>query len=206
MTPPTSSFNLSRLTSVVACFSLAAGTTLCGCSTRHSNSPYTARESDRPRDSRRADQCNSRAVDLMDSNPEQAEALLREALAADLYHGPAHNNLGVLLLAKGEFYGAAGEFEWGRKLLPGSPDPRINLALTLERAGHTDEALLEYRNALEVRPGHIPATQGLARLEVTSGRRSDDTQQRLKTIALEGETHEWREWAQGELSKPRVTK
>ena len=181
------------------CFAVCC--TLPACAARDSTSPYTAREADRPRDSRRADQCNSRAVDLMDSDPAQAEKLLREALAADLYHGPAHNNLGVLLLAKGEFYEAAGEFEWGRKLLPGSPDPRINLALTLERAGHTDEALLEYRNALEVRPGHIPATQALARLEVTSGKRSDETLQRLKVVALEGETPEWREWAQGELSK-----
>ena len=32
------------------------------------------------------------------SDPAKAESLLREALGYDLYHGAAHNNLGVLLL------------------------------------------------------------------------------------------------------------
>ncbi len=183
---------------LVAGVALAAG----GCASARSKGPYTA-ASDVPRDPRRADQLNSRAANVMDSDPVHAEDLLREALAADLYNGSAHNNLGVLFLAKGDLYGAASEFEWARKLLPGSPDPRVNLALTLETAGRTDDALAEYRQALEVRPGNIPAVQALTRLEVTSNRRSEKTPARLRTIALEGETPQWRDWAQFELSKAR---
>lgn len=52
-----------------------------------------------------------------------------------MFNGPAHNNLGVLFLERGQLCKAANEFEWTRKLLPGHPDPRVNLALTLERAG-----------------------------------------------------------------------
>jgi len=33
---------------------------------------------------------------LIDSDPAKAAELLREALTADLFFGPAHNNLGVL--------------------------------------------------------------------------------------------------------------
>jgi Tfp pilus assembly protein PilF len=173
---------------------------LIACSAQRSTSPYTA-ASDSPRDPRMADLCNSRAADLMDTDPQQAENLLRDALAADLFHGPAHNNLGVLLLHKGDLYGAATEFEWARKLLPGSPDPRLNLALTLETAGRTDDALAEYRHALGVRPGHLPTAQALTRLEVTSNQRCEDTTERLRAIALDGYSTQWRNWAMLELAK-----
>ena len=65
------------------------------------------------------------AAEIIGSDPEGAEKLLREALTSDLFFGPAHNNLGVLHLKRGELYEAASEFEWARKLMPGHPDPRI---------------------------------------------------------------------------------
>lgn len=40
----------------------------------------------------------------------------------------------------GWLHKAASEFEWARKLMPGYPDPRLNLAMTLEEAGRIDEA------------------------------------------------------------------
>jgi len=46
----------------------------------------------------------------------------------------------------------------------------MNLALTLEQAGQTDQAIATYKTALEVWPGHIATVQALARLEVLSGR------------------------------------
>ena len=49
--------------------------------------------------------------------------------------------IGVIYLDRGEHYEAASELEWARKLLPGHPDPRVNLALLYERAGRTPDAL-----------------------------------------------------------------
>ena len=71
-------------------------------------------------------------------------------------NGPARNNLGVLLLKQGRLYDAASEFEWARKLMPGHPDPRLNLGLTLEQAGRLDGTLDLYATALEVHPDHVP--------------------------------------------------
>src|SRR5690606_18421628 len=99
-----------------------------------------------------AEKLNRRGADLIQSDPAEAEVLLREALTKDLFFGPAHNNLGVVYLAQGKLYEAANEFEWARKLLPGNPDPRINLALCMERAGRTEEARQAYDSALEVAP------------------------------------------------------
>ena len=42
-----------------------------------------------------------------DAAEAQAEEMLREALTVDLYHGPAHNNLGVLFLRQSKLYEAA---------------------------------------------------------------------------------------------------
>ncbi|MBY0263768.1 MAG: tetratricopeptide repeat protein, partial [Phycisphaerales bacterium] len=91
--------------------------------------------------------------------------------------------------------------EWARKLMPGHPDPRVNLALTLERAGRVDDAAEAYGAALEVHPGHMPATQGLARLEVRYGRAGAGSAERLRAIALGGTSAAWREWAQGRMTR-----
>lgn len=167
----------------------------CGSS---SPSPYVNQPPIR-RDTDRAQKLAAEAVDLMEKDPQRAENLLRDALAADLYHGPSHNNLGVLLLERGDLYEAANEFEWARRLMPGHPDPRMNLALTLEKAGRVDEAIAQYRRALEVHPGHRPTVQALTRLEVRAGRVDDQTLARLDTLRLEGEDESWRRWAHGEL-------
>ena len=79
--------------------------------------------------------------------------------------------------------------------MPGHPDPRMNLALTLERAGRTDEAIQTYKTALEVFPGHVPTEQALARIYVRSGAKSEELDGLLAAIALQGDTVAWREWA-----------
>ena len=174
----------------------------CSASPSQSASPYSASDGGR-RDTTAAIRLTAEAADLIDSDPEQAEALLREALAADLFHGPAHNNLGVIHLGRGNLYEAANEFEWARRLMPGHPDPRINLGLALERAGRVDEAITEYRTALEVYPGHLPAMQSLARCQLRNGREDAQTPRLLADIALRG-NEAWRAWAQSWVSTGSV--
>ncbi len=142
------------------CISLVLGAlALSGCTSHRPASPYTV-GSEEARNPSKADQLNQKACDQLGKDPRAAEALLRQALAADLYHGPAHNNLGTLLLQQGKLYEAAGEFEWAKKLLPGHPDPRLNLALTLEKAGRTDDAIANYKG---------PAARGLPRPHPVDG-------------------------------------
>lgn len=169
-----------------------------GCATRPG--PYSP-QSESARDSNKAQALTQKATAIMDKDPAKAESLLREALTADLYHGPAHNDLGVLLLKKSLLFEAAGEFEWARKLMPGHPDPRMNLALTLERAGRVDEALTAYASALEVYEGHMPTIEAMTRLRIKSGRTDDKTRSMLEEIAFKGETPHWREWARGQLTR-----
>ena len=171
-----------------------------GCAFTKAVGPYTPPVA-AARNTAEAERLTREAADLIANDPAHAEALLREALTADLFHGPAHNNLGVVFLEQGELYEAAGEFEWARKLMPGHPDPRVNLALALDRAGRVDEAFESYEAALDVYPGYLPAVQGLARLVVRSRRQDSRTESWLDQVALEGETAEWRDWARGELAR-----
>jgi tetratricopeptide (TPR) repeat protein len=137
----------------------------------------------------------------METDLAGAERLLREALAADLFFGPAHNNLGVLFLKQGKRYEAANEFEWAKKLMPAHPDPRVNLAMTLEEAGRVDDAIASYTAALEVYPGYLPAVQGIARVSVRAGREDDRLRGWLDSIVLQSREDAWREWARREASE-----
>lgn len=141
----------------------------------------------------------SAAAEAMASDPAGAERLAREAVRADSYCGEAHNNLGAALLRRADLAGAAEHFERARLLLPGHPDPRLNLALVYERAGRAPDAVEAARAALEARPGYVPALQVLARLLVAEREVTDELAGALREIALRGETEAWRAWARREL-------
>jgi len=164
------------------------------CSGSKPGGPYASQDATR-RDTSAAEALNREAAAQLDTGPQAAEALLREALARDLFFGPAHNNLGVIHLARGELYEAASEFEWARKLLPASADARINLAITLERAGRAGDAMDAYKAALEVQPGSVVAMQGASVLAVRAGKDEPQLDAWLREIAMSGESAAWRNWA-----------
>lgn len=146
-----------------------------------------------------AAELTQQAIDLMTDDSEEAMRLLRAAIDADLYHGPAHNNLGVLLLNNGELYAAAEEFDLARRLMPGHPDPRVNLGIALERGGKTNDALETYASAIEVYPGHLPSIQALTRLQIRSGNVDESTGSMLRLIVSRGDPA-WSSWARKQLA------
>ena len=176
---------------------------LCGCQSTAPTGEGGAYlpASEATRNPQEAQRLTAEAVPLMQSDPARAQLLLQQALTADLFHGPAHNNLGVLLLnaSPPKLYEAAHEFEWAGKLMPGHPDPQHNLAMTLEAAARYDDAIASYRLALEARPGHLPSLQGLTSLQLRLEKTDDATAAALKTISMQGTTPEWREWAAGRV-------
>lgn len=181
------------LVAMLAAVSLAS----CATSPRdRSDQPRTADARDRVR----AEELCDQAEPLMDTDPEEAERLLLVAIDADLYSGRSHNNLGVVYLRRGDLYQAASEFEWARRLMPDHPDPRINLGLTLERAGRIGDALDAYAAAHDLQPQHLGAMQALARAQVRHGRPNAETIHMLDEIALRGDER-WREWANAQRAR-----
>lgn len=153
---------------------------------------------DVPRNTVLAETLTREAVAVMDRDPRRAEALLDEALEADMFYGPSHNNLGVLRLSGGNLHGAAQSFHSATKLMPDSPEPRINLAITMERAGRIADAMDAYSDVLVCHPDHVAVMQALVMCQVRHARRDERTPTLLREVALRGETAEWREWAQRE--------
>jgi tetratricopeptide (TPR) repeat protein len=172
---------------------LALTLLLAGCGS--ARGPY-ADSASQQRDIAKAESIFQRAVAVLDKDVAEGETLLREALGFDLFHGPAHNDLGVLLLKQGRLYDAAEEFEWARKLLPGHPEPRVNLAIALERGGKHTDAIDAARTALEVRPGNLPALLTLTWIQVNQGLADGKTLAQLDTIVSRSNDPLWRGWAE----------
>lgn len=170
-----------------------------GCSNDRSG-PYQSGATER-RDVGKAEQLYQEAKPLLSNDAEKAETILREALSYDLYHGGAHNNLGVLLLQQDKLYEAAEEFEWARKLLPGNPAPRVNLALVLDRAGRAGDALEAAKTALEVMPGNLPAIQMTAMLQMREGTNDASTAGLLDQIGMRSDDPQWRSWAMAQRDR-----
>lgn len=173
--------------------------------------PYTS-DGSRTRNVAKAEERYQQALVELGKTPADdtaAEKLLREALGHDLYHGAAHNNLGVLLLKQDRLYDAAEEFEWARKLLPGHPEPRVNLAIALERGGKHTDALDAAKTALEVRPGNLAAIKTIAVIQVREAMTDETTRSHLDQIILRSADPVWRAWAERQRDKlddrPAVT-
>lgn len=172
---------------------------IAGCQASQSG-PYAGQSAEK-RDTARASELNRRAADFIHSDPKKAEELLRESLTHDLHFGPAHNNLGILFLERGNLYEASSEFEWARKLMPGHPDPRINLAIALERGGQIEEAIASYEAVLELRPELQTAMVGLASTQLRHRRADGRTHDLLNRIAEYSEDDSTRDWARVQLGK-----
>lgn len=147
------------------------------------------------RDVRAAAAAYRRGVALMPSDPAGAAVQFRAAIAADAYHGQAHNNLGVILLEQGQLSDAAAEFDVARKLLPGQPEPRVNLAITLDRGGRPAAALEAARGALECRAGNLPALEMVATLQIDTHMTDAATVGYLDEIIMRTTDQSWRTWA-----------
>ena len=104
----------------------------------------------------------------------------------------------MLFIDQGRLYQAAAEFEWARKLMPGNPEPRLNLGLTLEHGGRIDEAIQSYEAALALTPEHLDSVQALVRCQIRYNLLDSQVADRLKIIAMRG-TPEWSSWARQRL-------
>ena len=150
------------------------------------------------RDIPKAEGLYQQSLPLLTTDAQQAEKLLRDAIGFDLFHGCAHNDLGVLLLAQGKLYDAAEEFEWARKLLPGHPEPRTNLAIALERGGKHQEAMEAALAALEIRAGDLDAMECLALIQLREGMADATTLGYLDAIIQRAADPTWNAWAKSE--------
>ena len=135
---------------------------------------------------------------------DEALDLFERAVRADPFNGAARNNLGVALMARGDYYAAANEFEQAIRLLPANPQARVNLGLLYETVGQLERAREQFEKALIVSPEYMAAVQPLARVRVRSGLLDEQTVELLRLIVLRTVEPAWRSWAQKHLASASV--
>jgi Flp pilus assembly protein TadD len=162
---------------------------------------YETAAKDPHRDTQAANVHSAKAVALLKVNDlEQAEKELKAALAADLFHGAAHNNLGTVYFRQKKLYLAAWEFQYAAKLMPTKAEPRNNLGLVFEAVGKLDDAVKSYEEATQLEPGCIDVIANLARAYVRLNRNDDKTRQLLTDVVLKDHRPEWVSWARERLA------
>lgn len=126
---------------------------------------------------------------------DHAEEKFRQALAADVAFGPAHNNLGQIYLSRHQLYLAIWEFQYARQMMPGLVEPIINQGLAYETAEMLDRAEAFYREAVERDPTHPSAISALARLRIKMGADPYEIAHLLDQVILHDPRPQWIQWA-----------
>jgi len=162
---------------------------------------YMTRAEDPRRDTRTARKHNAKALELIaKSDLAAAEVELKAALGADLFFGPAHNNLGTVYYRQKLYYKAAWEFQYAAKLMTTQAEPRNNLGLVYEAVGKLEDAASSYAAALQLEPESVEVTANLARVRVRNNLLDDRTCELLEAVVLKDTRPEWVEWARERLA------
>jgi Tfp pilus assembly protein PilF len=162
---------------------------------------YRTLARDPSRDTQAAREHNARGAELLEKgHPEPAEEELKEALAADLFFGPAHNNLGIAYFRQKKHYLAAWEFQYAAKLMPSKAEPRNNLGMVFEAVERLEDAANWYEKALALEPGEVEIAANLARIYVRHDRKDEKTRQLLQDIVMKDSRPQWIEWARERLA------
>ncbi|QDV40318.1 Tetratricopeptide repeat protein [Stieleria neptunia] len=153
------------------------------------------------RDTERANRLTYAGIrSLQKQHLDKAAKQFREAVEADETYGPAHNNLGLMHYEQGNLYQAVMAFEQARDYLPGDPAVVYNLALALEAAGRTGEAIELYYTANAMDRANPLYLGNLVRLRVRLGEHDDVLVQQLQDLALIETRPDWRRWADTQLA------
>jgi Tfp pilus assembly protein PilF len=137
---------------------------------------------------------------LSRDNLPQAEAKFKEALACDMFYGPAHNNLGTVYYKQGKLYPAAWEYQLAASAMPEKAGPVNNQGLVQERAGKLEEAAKLYEKAAKLSGEAMQVNANLARTYIRLGRRDSVTADLLHKVTANDTRPEWVSWAQRELA------
>ena len=174
-----------------------------GCQTgdAQTSSRYDTLPDQPHRDTEAARKLSAEALDLIAAGElEPAEQKLKAALDADLFFGPAHNNLGTVYYRQEQYYRAAWEYQYAAKLMPHQAEPKNNLGMVYEAVGRLDEAAGSYAEALELEPEAAEITANLARVYVRQSRRDAETRKLLEDIVLKDTRPQWVSWARERLA------
>mgnify|MGYP000548343664 CR=1 FL=1 len=95
------------------------------------------------------------------NNLKVAENLYKKILKTDPNHASAHNNLGLVFQAFGEFQKARSCYEKAIEIQPNFADAYNNLGNVLQELGDSNEAKICFEKAIKLNPNFIAAIWNL---------------------------------------------
>ena len=102
-------------------------------------------------------------------NGEEETSCYQRALEMRPDYAEAHNNLGVVMRAKGEDGVAAEHYRQAIKVRAWYPEANYNYAVLLQSRGNLNGAADRYQEALRLRPDYVDAHYGLGNLRRAEG-------------------------------------
>lgn len=133
---------------------------------------------------------------LEGSDPAKAMETYRRALALDDSLHNAWNNLGLLLMNKGEYADAVSAFQVAGDLMPADPRPVYNIGLAYQRNGWGEEAYRHFAMALERDRSHLPSMRGFVRAAEMTGRADERTVEVIRAATMRETDDRWRDYFQ----------
>ncbi|MEM1108464.1 MAG: tetratricopeptide repeat protein [Planctomycetota bacterium] len=134
-------------------------------------------------------------------NLDAAEVHFRDAIDADVSHGPAHNNLGKIQYQNRQLRDAALSFQRAAENMPFRPEPANNLGLVFEAGNRLDAAVREYEKALSLDSENLVYVGNLARARVKRGDDDASLRRQLWQIADNDSREPWVEWARKQIDR-----
>ena len=115
--------------------------------------------------------------------PKEAVQAYVKALELDPSSASAHFNMAVVFVRAGKFPEAEAHY---RKALDGRPSAETHngLGYALSRQGRSEEAIKEFRAAIEIDPSYVPAFNNLAEGLASAGKFGEAEQYYEKSLAL----------------------
>ena len=111
-------------------------------------------------------------IGTVEENGEEETDCYVRALEMRPDYAEAHNNLGVVMRARGEEGQAAEHYRQAIKIRPWYPEANYNYAVLLQSRGNLNGAADHYQEALRLRPEYVDAHYGLANLRRVVGEAS----------------------------------
>ena len=157
-------------TLITCAASLMLSGALCGCastqSTKESSSISeinpTLAHSQRQRQ-QALEHYNAASALHVDGDTDEALSEYRKAIELNNKLYAAWNNMGQLLLAKGNYSDAVSAYKIASGLEPTDPRPEYNIGLAYQRVGWAQDSITHFENALDRDENYMPALHGIIR-------------------------------------------
>ena len=113
-----------------------------------------------------------------------SEALWTHTLACTARNAAAHNDLGLVLAARGRVDQAIVQYQEALEIEPGYALARTNLGLALAARGRVDEAIAQYQEALQIKPDLADARNNLGTALAGNGQLNEAVVQYEKALEI----------------------